>query len=449
MIAERVAIVGGGFSGAMTAINLARFGGPPATVFERDGAFGPGVAFGGRDLGQVLNVRANNMSAYPDDPGHFERWLRAEGLSSNGFARRTDYGRYLAEEFDRTAAESPERIERVESEAVAADAVASGWRIHCRQGPPVDATTLVLATGLLPPKPPSGIDPASLPPGAYIADPWREDFTAGLVPGDRVLLIGTGLTMVDVALALAELPHPPRIDALSRRGLVPQPHAAPAAAPPMTEAPPVGMLALISSVREQTSVLGWRAAIDRLRPHTQAIWQRLSHGERGRFLRHLRPYWDVHRHRMAPELAQRIAQLEAEGVLTIHAGRLDHTMPAGPGVHVLWQPRGSAVRIAQDYARVINCTGPATLDEQTAGPLLGGLLESGTVVRDPMGLGVEVDQRSRVLGVDGRANDRLYALGALTRGRFWEISAVPDIRVQAWWLARRLSNAHWVEGEGL
>lgn len=448
MPTERVAIVGGGFSGAMVAVNLARFGGPTATIIERDGVFGPGVAFGGRDRGQVLNVRAANMSAYADDPDHFQRWLAARGQSAGDYARRVDYGRYLAEEIDAAIIRRPGKITRIAQEAVSAKALGQGWRIGISGGTTVDADVLVLASGLAPPAVPPGVDPRKLA-GYWIADPWREDFVASCGQAADVLLLGTGLTMIDVALALVDQPEPPRLHALSRRGLLPRPHAAPAAPPRLEETPAPGLTRLLMATRQAAREIGWQAAVDRLRPHTQIIWQRFSLPERKRFLRHLRAFWDVHRHRMAPELHDRIQSLIASGTLTVHAGRLENAMIVDGRAQVSWQIRGTAARAAFDFDRIVNCTGPAPLDGDIAGSPIGGLLAKGIVTPDELGLGLRVDAQSRVIDATGRAQANLYALGALTRGRFWEISAVPDIRVQAWTPARKLANAHWVAGEGL
>lgn len=141
--------------------------------------------------------------------------------------------------------------------------------------------------------------------------------------------------------------------------------------------------------------------------------------------------------------------MQASGQLLVYAGRIGSVQPRAGKAHVIWQPRGTPARVADDFDRIINCTGPAVIERDASDTLLGSLIAAGIAVADPLGLGLEVDQQSRVIGADGRARDDLFALGALTRGKFWEIGAVPDIRVQAWSLARRLSNAHWVGGEGL
>lgn len=446
---ERVVIIGGGFSGAMMAINLARFGGPKATIVERRGVFGPGVAFGGRNYGQVLNVRSSNMSAYPDDPCHFERWLSDRGLASDGFALRTDYGRYLADEIDAVSTERPGRIERIAEEAVEARRSDDRWIIRCDGGTTLHADVMVLASGLAAPAVPPGIPQDVVASHRFVSDPWRDDVLASGFKTSRVLLIGTGLTMVDIALLLANNWPDAHLHALSRRGMVPQPHGSAHPASRLGEAPPAEVRPLVRWVRNAVDEYGWRAAIDRMRPYTQTIWQRFSPSDRRRFMVHLRPFWDVHRHRMAPELAERIDALQSDGRLAIHAGRLEAARLVRDGVAVSWQPRGTAARVVDTFDLVVNCTGPAPIDARNAGPLMAGLLEEKLVLRHPTGLGIEVDDQSRAIGSVGSADPAIYALGALTRGRFWEISAVPDIRLQAWNLARKLSNAHWVGGEGL
>jgi uncharacterized NAD(P)/FAD-binding protein YdhS len=181
--------------------------------------------------------------------------------------------------------------------------------------------------------------------------------------------------------------------------------------------------------------VGWRAAVDSLRPHSQALWQRLSDGDQRRFLRHARPWWDVHRHRIAPQIAERIAELVGEGRLDIVAGRVREMRAVDRGVKVRIAPRGLARRTHAptpsgegegEFAYVFNCTGPLGSIGRTRDPVLRGLLDEGAIAPDRLGIGLEVDERSRVPGAA-----RLWALGPLTKGRYWEIVAVPDIRGQA------------------
>ena len=183
---------------------------------------------------------------------------------------------------------------------------------------------------------------------------------------------------------------------------------------------------LVRWLRRQGARVGWRAAIDSLRPYSHGLWQSLSHDQQHRFLRHARPWWDVHRHRIAPEVASRIHELVAEGRLEIVAGRLLDVRDQDDRLVVRYRRRGSESERERSFGYAINCTGPLGQIGRTRDPLLRQLLDDGLACPDQLGIGLEVDERSRVAGAG-----RLWALGPLTKGRYWEIIAVPDIRVQA------------------
>ena len=179
------------------------------------------------------------------------------------------------------------------------------------------------------------------------------------------------------------------------------------------------------------------------------MWRTADAADRARFLRHLRPWWDIHRHRLAPAVADRIDALRASGRLTLIAGKTIAAHAVDDEIAVTWRARGAEVAATMRVARVINCTGPQGDLSRTTDPLVARLVETGAIRPDVARLGIDVDPQARTIGRDGRANDWLHALGPMTRGAFWEIVAVPDLRVQTWTLARRLSHAHWVGGEGL
>lgn len=449
--ADHVAIVGGGFSGTLMAINLLRHDGPRVTLIERGGAFARGVAYSTAHDEHLLNVRAGNMSALPDEPDHFERWLARQGRGvGNSFASRRDYGRYLAELLDKTVARAQGRLDLRHDSAVDLGWRDGGARLQLESGTTIDADAVALALGNLPPHDPAPLAAAGLPEAVYRSDPWSGDVAAGLGDGDTVLILGTGLTMVDVVLTLDAAGFGGRIVALSRRGLAPRPHVQIAPPPPPLPEKPAEMgAALIHRLREDARAFGWRAAIDRLRPHTQSIWRGATDAQRDAFLRHLRAWWGVHRHRLAPAVAARIEALRAEGRLTIVAGKLADARVEGAGAAVRYRPRGADAMDALTVRRIVNCTGPQGDVLRSREPLLRRLLAEGDIRPDRQGIGIDVNPQSEAVGRDGKANPRLLALGPLTRGAFWEIAAVPDIRLQTWSVARRLSDAHWVEGEGL
>ncbi|MES2020487.1 MAG: FAD/NAD(P)-binding protein [Pseudomonadota bacterium] len=449
MIAH-VAIVGGGFSGSLAAINVLRHDGPRATLIDRQADAGVGLAYGAAHPSHLLNVRAANMSAFPDDPGHFVRWLASRGLAADGqsFVPRLVYGAYLRELLDRVAADFPGRLRIVRGEAVDI-AEHHGVCVVLADGTSVEADAAVLAVGNLPPHTPGELAAESLAPGRYVGDCWSAAATDGLREDDTVLILGTGLTMVDVVLLLEAKGFAGRIVALSRRGLLPHAHAAPAGAwTPIADRPSTILSDLVRTLRRRSGAIGWRSAIDELRPFTQAMWRTATATERARFIRHARPWWDIHRHRLAPEVADRIAALRSSGRLEIAAGKICSAATGANGIAVEWRPRGQDARERRVVQRIINCTGPQGDLVRTSVPVLGNLVARGVIRPDTARLGIDVDEQMRVIGRDGTPNRRLFALGPMTRGAFWEIVAVPDIRGQAWTLARRLSNAHWV-AEGL
>lgn len=441
---ESVAIVGGGFSGTLLAINLLRHGGPRATLIERRPPFGKGVAYSAPTATHVLNVRAANMSAFPDAPSSFADWLGARGQGGpSTFASRRSYGDYLAGLLDEAIRDDVSgRLTLVDDNATAATISNDGVAVTLASGKVVRSDALVLATGNLPPHALPGVDEAEVGE-VYVADPWSLDpGTAGEGP---VLLLGTGLTMIDVALSLDDAGFSGEIVALSRRGLLPRVHA-PASLGGLPERPPADLLLLLRAVRARAAEIGWRSAIDELRPFTQDLWRGASPADQSRFLRHLRPWWDVHRHRIAPDVAARIKALVASGRLQIVAGRLGRVDPGG---RTTFTRRGGNRVSTANFATIVNCTGPQGDLTRTDEPLLRGLFDAGLTRPDSCRLGLDVDPDCRLIAAEGSASDRLLAVGPMTRGAFWEITAVPDIRRQAWSLARRLSNAHWVEGEGL
>jgi uncharacterized NAD(P)/FAD-binding protein YdhS len=450
---KHVSIIGGGFSGTLQAINLLRHDGPVATLIERNARVGEGLAYGAAHPAHVLNVRASNMSAFPDDPDHFSRWLNSRGIDNPGniFVPRVEYGHYLRELLDDAVRKATGRIRIVQGDVIDAVARADGGaRLTLANGESIDSDAVVLAVGNLPPHDPPGLNPELMSASRYKSDPWAPGVATGLGVDDQVVVIGTGLTMVDVALLLDESGFEGRILALSRRGLLPRAHA------PLTLSwkklaarPETRASALVRALRNRSVDIGWRNAVDELRPFTQSMWANASKGERERFLRHLRPWWDVHRHRLAPVVADRLARMQSEGRLRVLAGKTIAFTQYPDGIEINWRPRGATVKQTMRVARVVNCTGPQGDLGRTTDPLLARLRSRGLIRPDAANLGIDVDSYAQTIGQDGTVNDWLFALGPMTRGAFWEIVAVPDIRVQTWTLARRLSNAQWVGGEGL
>lgn len=420
-----VAIIGGGFSGTILAAQLARRG-ISSKLIDGSGRMGRGVAYSTTEPSHLLNVRAEGMSAWSGEPDHFAQRFESEGGDRRGFAERRLFGRYLGEILDEAVASG--RAEVIHAGALRATRNGDGWRVALDDGSIVEADALALAVGNQQPEPLSAFTGAG---ERFIANPWGADArgaAADLVEsGGGALLVGTGLTMVDLALSLDAAGYRGKAIALSRRGLIPRSHAdfEPAAVE-RDEVPHGNLRGLCRWLRKRSAEVGWRAAIDSLRPHSQPLWQSLDGEQQRRFLRHARPWWDVHRHRIAPEVARTIHNMIAEDRLEIIAGRIVAAHKSEGGLEVEVRRRRAVDRQIFDVAYAFNCTGPLHSIARTRDPLLRSLLDAGHVRADQLGIGLDVDERSRAAG-----SEHLWALGPLTKGRYWEIIAVPDIREQA------------------
>jgi uncharacterized NAD(P)/FAD-binding protein YdhS len=431
-----VAIVGAGFSGLLTAIQLLRqCPKVRATLIERRAAFGPGVAYDTGNPGHLLNVRLDNMSAFPDQPGHLADWLAEQPAwrAQDGFITRGMYGDYLRYLLDEARDGAAERLTLVRGEARSIDAAEGGWRIVVGDEV-VTADAVVLALGNLEPASPPGIDAAVLASPAYVDNPWRIDVER-IGAARSILVIGSGLTMVDAVLTLQRAGR--RFTAVSRHGLLPRGHATVPPAP-FTGKFSGGPSEVLAQVRDATRTHDWRAVFDRLRQGARTLWRGWTPQQKRRFLRHLRPLWDVHRHRMSPGTAREIGSLLASGDLTVLAGKLTGaTLDAGM-IEASWRPRHRRRPIRDRFDLVINCTGPLGVIQNSAEPVIRDLLAKGYGRPDPLGLGLEVDEAGRLTDAYGAPAAGLYAIGPMTRGAFWEMTAVPDLRGQARDLAATL-----------
>lgn len=435
-----VAIVGAGFSGLLTAVNLLKASRDVrATLIERRGVFGPGTAYDTGNPGHLLNVRLDNMSAFPDQPSHLADWLAEQPSwrAQDGFISRGVYGDYLQalldEALDEALDDAPDRLNLIGAEAQSIDRRDDGWRIVTSDGE-VAADQVVLALGNLEPASPPGVEDAVRASPAYVENPWRFDPQTAR-DARNVLLIGSGLTMVDAAITLRRPGR--RLTALSRHGLLPR---APATVPPT---PYVGAFSgspagILRQIRAATAEADWRAVFDRLRHSARDIWRGWSRVERSRFLRHLRPLWDVHRHRLSPGPAR-----------DIHAGRRRTDDPGRQADRAEGDRRHRGlVASTRKEARHQGAVRPGRELHRAAGRDLKEHRtddprhpRQGLWSPRPLGPGLQVDDEGGLLDGAGAPARGLHAIGPLTRGAFWEMTAVPDLRGQARDLAARiLSN---------
>ena len=433
-VPRRVAVVGGGASGTLTALNLLRVGDASVTVYERSGRLGFGVAYSTTDPRHLLNVRASNMSAFPDLPGDLLEWAASEGirLAPTDFLPRRDYARYLRARLGDVTAASGERLRVVGATVGDVRRTGSGFRVEAA-GTLEEYDAVVLAYGNAAPSA-LAISGEPLPAAPWhVADPWNLAWIDALAPDATVVLVGTGLTAVDTAITVLEDAPGRRVVMVSRHGLLPKPHIDDQSTAWVSSVPagPLTADGIASFVCDQLAAaarrgVDWHWVVDGLRAPTQSIWARLPVAERRVFLaRHARE-WEIRRHRMAPEIAARIAAHQSSGRLQILGGGLSDVTPAGDWVQVGVPGLGTVLADA-----IVNCTGPLADISRSGNPLLERLLERGLIRPDELRLGVDCTPSGEVLDASGGVVPGLLAVGPPRRGVLYETTAIPEIRAQA------------------
>lgn len=444
---KTVVIIGAGFCGAVTAAQLLRKAVEPIEVIllNRSGLMARGLAYGTRTDEHVLNVPAGRMSAYPDDEESFLRFAQREDaeLSANSFVSRRlfgDYLEYLVREAAR-AAPAGSIYKPMVGDVERIQPLSAGARIHLNNKKVLEADRVVLALGNFAPGDPKvdGQYENFYSSPRYVRDPWRADALWVVKPDEPVFLIGTGLTMLDTLLSLRARGHRAPIHALSRRGLLPQPHRELEIRPVYTTGLPK-RLPGTPNVRDylrglrhelelaQAEDVDWRDIIGGLRGATPQLWQVLSTRERRRFIRHLRTFWDTHRHRCAPALGRLLDAERDERNLLVHAGRVMGYNEHADSVDVLWRPRGKLQLKRLSAGYVINCTGPESDTRSCAEPLIAQLREAGLIKPDELGLGLIVDSQYRLVDRQGHPSPTMHYVGPFLRAQHWEATAVPELR---------------------
>lgn len=447
-------VIGGGFTGTMLAVHLIEQSQVPVRVllFDRAAAFGSGVAYSTPNDKHLLNVRVGNMSAYDSRPEHFIKWLEGcaqeAGAEPRGpFVSRGLYGQYLRSTLSECLAAHPaSSMVGIDCEVVSLRADETFVELQTSDGTRHKVDRVALCVGNFPPALPIKAQADAAGEGHYIANPWSGGLSR-IGKNDRVVVVGTGLTMVDVALDLQSRGHRGTITAVSRRGFMPLPHrdVGPHPAFLVPEALPTTLRSLMRLVRREVAAaaakdVDWRAVLDSMRPQTQALWRGLSTAERRRFLRHVRPYWEVHRHRVAQPVAAEIEALRRTEKLIVLAGRIQSVELDAAGVSLAVKARSDKAvhRIEGDW--LVNCSGPQLDYDRIEDPLIRSLFDAGLARPDALSLGLDLGDDYRLMSRDGIASDVLFALGPPIRGNLWETTAVPDIRKQCDAVARHLTT---------
>ncbi|KQT44779.1 FAD-dependent oxidoreductase [Devosia sp. Leaf420] len=440
---KSIIIIGGGASGVLLAAHLLRNPDPDlrVTLVERQGRFGQGLAYSALQRDHRVNVPARGMSAFADDPEHFWRWLQrrepGRHATSWTFVPRRVYGAYL-EHVLREAGESlPGRLRVLSEEVDAVRESKTGVEVALANGTSLVARWAALAVG-------HETQPAR---GKGIAVRATSDRDTTLPPDSPVMILGSGLSMVDAWVSLSETKHTGPVTVVSRNGLLPQAHKD--VAPITIDAADVPFGTSLTYItrwfREliaETEANGgdWRSVVDGLRPFNQRLWQSWPDHEKRRFLRHLRPWWNVHRHRLPPDLHAGLVRAVESGQVELVAAEFVGIERQGDGARATIRPRGTERRETIDVARVYDCGGVSVDVTASANPVIRQLITAGSARPDPLHIGLDVDEQTALIAGDGTVSQHIRVVGPLTRGRFFEIEAIPDIRVQCAKLAATLGT---------
>jgi len=452
---KKIAIVGAGFSGAVTAMNLLRTTKTSIKVILIDEGVpdAKGLAYSSFDDNFVLNVPAQNMSAFPDKSDDFAEYCKAEdsALVSTSFVSRRIYGQYLKQHLTSALQAYPDDLILQKERVVALRKTDDGYQLDCASGLVLDAHTIVLAFGHFAPKPLDMLLPGKVDPNALVLNnPW-DIHAIDNVPRDKdVLIVGTGHTAIDTLFRLESGTADRRVMMFSRHGLHPHGHR------PIGEFQKDIVLQKtiqnsILSVLERTHSIhkimravrqligdldvNWRDVINALRPITPQIWQSLSVKEKARFLRHLVPYWDVVRHRLSPLAIKRLSSSVADGRTKIGAYSIERIESQNNGmVSVTARSRYADNFESFSVGAVINCTGPTYDITRTENKLVSFLANKGILSQDEQKIGFHV-------GLDYSVNSdypNLYYLGPMLKAKYWEAIAVPELRGHSAQLAKKI-----------
>ncbi|MDD1958058.1 FAD/NAD(P)-binding protein [Pseudomonas sp. 8209] len=458
-----VLIIGGGLSGALLAAQLLRRPGRRRLlVVEPRGELGRGEAYSATENGHTLNGNAARMSVDPDNPDDLTHWLQQQidagqwpESAEQGvpvaelFPPRGLFGRYARQrlaEAEGVGAKAGSTLEHVCTEVVDLQVHDDRVQAQLQDGRRVQARQAVLATGMFAAARTAQVGENSL--NAAAIDPWDVAAMRTIDPQGTVLIIGSGLTMVDTLVSLQLAGHRGPVEVFSRHGLWPHERRQPPPWEDFLEADPSlrSPRQLLRALRRQCRLalaqgIDWQAPLDTVRVHIPRLWSQASDRERRQFVRHVRPWWESHHHRSPPQGAALLERLRQEGRLHIHAASLQRVEPAtGAGVGVRLRFRGEAQATRVEGAALVNSTGIEYDWRRVARPLPQALLQRRLIRPGPLALGIDADPQGAVIDADGAVSTRLFAMGPPLRGLWWESTAVTDVALQAKGLAARLTR---------
>lgn len=442
---HQIVVVGGGASGIAAAYHLIKHGAADVRVniVERGPELGRGIAYGVESDLFLLNVPASRMSIDPEIPDDFVKYANSEA-DPHAFLPRSLYGRYLNDRFASLVRDHAAKVRVYRDEAVGIEAGPSGATITLRSGATLDAKSVIVATGLSPRITKSLYDPR-------IVDGWDECALGALPRYGRILILGAGLSALDVLAWLDHISFRGTVRIVSPRGLMSKPHRVnqnrvPALSAAQIESVPRDLRSRIrwmrALVREcELAGEGFQSAFDKIRPHVETLYRSMPAADRVRFMRHVRSYWEIFRHRAPIAALERVQRLESEGRLERTAGRVIHEDREGERIRVRIRTR-TGNEVADEFDAIVRCIGPSMSMKESMTPFSESLLAQGLARVEGSGLGLETDREGRLVGASGASSRFVFGLGAVRRASSWETTSMPDITVHAAAVARACLRGH-------
>lgn len=448
---KTIAIIGGGFSGTLTAIELLKKSKQVAVkLINCDQPLTKGVAFSTTDTEHLLNVPAGRMSAFEDEPDHFINWIKDQKefvayvkKSMQGeFLPRFIYGQYLTALFQPYL--SNDQLEIIKLKATGIKKNKDNFTLTFNDNSSLDADSIVLAMGNFAPAPPKINNPTFYSSSSYYNNPWNQSYLENCNLSKNILLIGTGLTMVDCILSLKRIGFAGHIYITSPRGYTPVSHAKTVPYPDYyQELENTSLADIFKTVRKhikiaETKDISWHSVTDALRPHVQKLWIGFSQKEKQQFISHIRHIWGVARHRLPQYTFKELQKLKEKGQLEIIGGRIKTIDEKDDDITVTIQLRKNKSTKELHVSRTVNCTGPQINYPELNDELVRSLLSSGLIAPSPLKMGIRALSNGSVLKNEEEISANMYAIGSLLRGVLWETTAVPELREQAENIAKQI-----------
>lgn len=441
-----IAIIGGGASGTITAIQLLRKLNVAAKVYlieKKPEVVYRGAAYSSQLGYEPLNVPAGKMSLYNHLPDHFFQWLVVNGkgdgsITRDSFVSRRWYGDYLTDNINHIKANSKHATLDVLTDEVRdiTPAAGSRYQLLLASGSIVPADYIIFATGN---ETPGDILSRSEVAGLgnkYVSNPWVGNTLKNVNDTDDVLVIGTGLTMVDHVVSLSKRGHKGKVYCLSRNGYLPKQHTTmhDTLLTLPDDIKDIHQLAgvLRTKINEAgTKNIAWQNVLDALRPRTSRLWRNLDVVSKRYFLKRLKPYWEIHRHRMPLASANALKEMETAGQFQLISGNVVSAALQNGRILFRYYDRKAATTNNLTVDFILNCTGPSGDYYKCDNLLMINLLNKGWLQQDELKLGIKTGNRGEIIKDNGVVLHNAYAIGPMRKATEWESTAVREIRTHA------------------